>query len=99
MTKTRVEEIKDPQGGRNYIRHGDGVKVTAGPGDKQSFKARFMYAVVDDDGVIVEVTVYGGKGFDPAKPDMEQDAVVKTRTLRPCRIRRMSQATIEARKQ
>lgn len=94
----RVTEIRDPQGGRNMIREGDGVKVDAGPGEKSSWKARFRYAEIDEAGQIVQITVVGGRDFNPAKSWKRQDAEVKIRTVLPHRVHRMSQAHIARKK-
>lgn len=96
MSLTRTDLIADPQGGRNLIRAGDAVKVRPAPGaDKQSFLARFKYGEVDEFGRLVQATVIGGRGFNPAKPPTEQDAVVEIRTVFPHRIVRVSQAHID----
>lgn len=93
---TKLAEIDDPQGGRNKIRSGDAVKVLRGGADKTGFSARFCHAV-ERDGAVVEVVVYGGRGFDPAAPG-DGGSRAKMRSLRPERIARMSQAHVDRRR-
>lgn len=97
---TRVTEIADPQGGRNRIRANDAVKVTKGGADRSSFLAEFRYADVDDDGNVVQITVFGGPKYDPAFPWNGQHRLAHalTRTVVPKRVQRVSQAHVDRRK-
>ena len=79
---TKVTEIHDPQGGRNRIREGDDVRVLAGPGNKQSFPARFLYAEANEEGTVIQVVVYGAATRKRAP---------STRTFVPTRIKRVAQ--------
>lgn len=74
-----TQEIRDPQGGRNFIRRGDTVKVS--PPGSTTFKARFHHAVLDDDGSIIEIEVFGG----PAQ------RCPAFRTVRPHSVYRVAQ--------
>jgi hypothetical protein len=57
----RVTEIRDPQGGRNFIRSGDRVKVRPQLGRKGGFTATFEYAdVTPRDRLVISITVFGG---------------------------------------
>jgi hypothetical protein len=57
MSPRRVEEIADPQGGRNRIRRGDVVEVRNN--GKAVWVATFEAATVDG-GRVLDVEVYGG---------------------------------------
>jgi len=95
----KVREISDPAGGRNLIRSGDGVRVRRGGADPTGFAAVMIDADVDASGQLVAVTVFGGRGYDPAKlPRDNGQAIGQFRTIRPERIRRLSQAHIERRR-
>lgn len=73
-----VTVIRDPQGGRNFVRKGDTVHVDpSAPGRRDGFDARFIEAHVDGDGVVVDIEVYGGR-----------DGRASVRTFRPGRVRR-----------
>jgi len=80
-TLHKIPEIRDPQGGRNFIREGDDVKVLAGPGNKQTYLARFLYGEIDEEGNLVQVSVYGAKG----------ERAPLTRIFRPERLQRVAQ--------
>jgi hypothetical protein len=55
-----VEEIRL---GRNFVRAGDVVRVTASrEGKRDGFRAIFRHAVLDDDGQVKHVEVYGAPG-------------------------------------
>lgn len=74
-----VTVIRDPRGGRNYIRKGDTVHVDPSqPGKHDGFDARFIGARVDGNGNVIDVEVYGAR----------RDRAPALRTLRPERIRR-----------
>lgn len=76
MSKQKITEIKDPQGGRNLIREGDAIKVAAGIGNKTSFIGTFLGATVGPDGSIDCIDVVGKCGF---------------RSIRPSRVHRVAQ--------
>jgi hypothetical protein len=94
----KVKEIADPQGGRNRIRSGDAVKIRRGVADSSGFKAVFIEALVDAAGTVIEVVVYGGRGYDPAKGPLNNGgAICQFRTVLPDRVCRMSQSHVKRR--
>jgi len=99
MTDTRlhrVEEIRDPQGGRNILRRGDPVKVDPGRSESRRWRAKFVHADLDTNDEIIQITVYGGKGYNPALPTRKQpNAIGQYRTVTPDRVHRLSVATTE----
>lgn len=77
----RVNEIRDPQGGRNMIREGDVVFVSPSrPGRRDGFEATFRFAKTVN-GRVEYVEVYGGP-----------HGRAGLRSIRPERIKRRSQA-------
>lgn len=80
---TRVTEIEVL--GREIVR-GDEVRISAKrPFDLKPFPAAFMYAYVDQDGDLYEVTVYGGSGYSPGRSLGEQGEA-QFRTVEPERV-------------
>jgi len=89
----RLYEIADPQGGGNLVRRGDAVRVRKPWPGESGFKARFMWAEPDG----LHLTVYGGRGFDPAKSWDKQHGRAEYRTVPAASVHRMSQATVARR--
>lgn len=94
---TRVMEVRDPQGGRNFLRAGDPVRVTPGAAERRSWRGVFRWAELNEAGEVTAITVIGGAGFDPARPPTRQRAVVQWRTVSPARVSRLSRAHIARR--
>jgi hypothetical protein len=68
--------------GRQVIA-GDFVKIAPTPGKRDGFEGKVKYALVDEDGELVEVTVFGGRsGRAPS-----------FRSVRPIRVTTFSQET------
>ena len=93
MEDDRRYELKDPQGGSLMIRAGDAVRIRRPREGEQGFRARFLW--VEPDG---SVTVYGGRGYDPAKRWDKQSGRGEYRTLRAASVHRMSQAHVARRR-
>lgn len=54
----KTTEIRDPQGGRNFIRYGDKVRVK--PKGRNSWIGEFHYATLNEAGELVSLTIWGG---------------------------------------
>lgn len=68
----RVTEWR-PDGGRNFVRLDDEVKVLPSrPKKRDGFMARVKEIKADDEGTVIEVTVVGGCGFKTVRPDRIQ---------------------------
>ena len=85
-----VYEIADPQGGKYSVSRGDPVRIRRPRPGEFGFRARFMWATLDEDGEVESITVYGGRGFDPARHWSKQKARAEYRTLRPESLHRMA---------
>lgn len=72
-----MNTIEEWRVGRNFVRVGDTVKVTADPGRRNGHEAKVRSIEVDDDGEVITVHVVSmDRGF---------------RSYRPERIRRVAQ--------
>lgn len=85
-----VYEIADPQGGKYSVSRGDPVRIKKPRQGEFGFRARFMWATLGDDGEVDSVTVYGGRGYDPARHYSKQKGRAEYRTLRPESLNRMA---------
>lgn len=88
-----VREVPDPQGGGLTIRAGDPVRVVRPWPGQSGFRAVFMWAEPDG-----HLTVYGGRGYDPAKGWSDQSGRGEYRTVPAASVRRMSRAHNERRR-
>jgi hypothetical protein len=78
-----LTKVDGYQPNRNWIRVGDRVRCSPTVGGK--FKATVRRILVDDDGIVVEVDVYGGKANHE-----------KLRTFPPEKITRLAQSRVES---
>ena len=86
--------IDDPQGGQYRITRGDPVRVRRPWPGEFGFRAVFMWAEPDGE----HLTVFGGRGWDPAKRLDRQTGRGEYRTVPAGTVHRMSKAHNERRK-
>lgn len=84
----RLARIPDPQGGQWYIEEGDPVRVRRPWPGEFGFRAVFKWAEADGE----HLTVYGGRGYDPAKGLDRQTGRGEYRTVPAGTVHRMSKA-------